>query len=681
MKKTLLTLSLSLFLVVLFAFAVSAASVTVADDGATDIELGACVIEDLGRDIPSATRGFTYVLDTDTMTAKITKWASYADTTIGKVFALPSTVTYEGNTYTVTSFNDIIGYTDNGAGKTNNGNYLLTHVYIPDTVVSIPASAFQSCAALEYVYIGSGLETWGANAFNFAGATAGGYYVDVEVENVNEETGEVTVTTVKKRIEETGANMGDIKEFILKSKKVTTMSSYVFHHTEFATDALIEVDITQFTVFESMCISLNMYALTDDHWFRGTGIRFDVFDIRQATSIANDAFFYAYGGKTMLLNADQTKYFNANSIRGNGANYLNEDTGNDAYFVIYGGKTPETAQTLTGPFWTTNLHYWYGSTVFMNFIIDGYVEAYDGIDGAENQNGYGIDQVNYFFTSVDAMNYFFASIENTTSAATTYARYAKNSKGYFNVCDEGCLTATGYNVKLDSETGKYYLEMHVDKNGVAVPVATNKTYYAVVGDNCTASTICLMCNKELVAGIKHTLDTVAVFENYMAQGKVLSTCINDGCEYSVVTQALDAIFVYYGYSCTEEAIGGGYSMSQFYGINKEAMGAYTAYTGKSFVYGLVASGVANPLEYKDGELNVATKAFVKEGETFAHDFFGIKINGMTEENLDKAIVFCAYVVDGDDVYYLDNDVTVSEIGGISYDNVLASLNGGCKEEE
>ena len=486
MKKLLLTLVIALFAVITLAFAVSAEEITVVD-GTDDITLGDCVIEGLGKEIPEASKGLTFILNTETQTAKVTKWANYADTTLGATLVIPSTVAYNGTTYTVTSFDRLVYGTNNGKGQTNQGNFILISVYVPDTVVSIPASAFDNCKALEYVYIGSGLETWGEKAFYFAGTTVGSYFVD-------DGTGTMVV------IEKTGVNMGDIKEFVLKSKKVTTLPKYIFHHTEFAKDAYIEMDITQFTTFESMCISLNQYALTDNHYFKGTGLRFDVFDLRNATSIANDAFSQAYGGNTMIVYAEQLKYFNADKIRGGGANYYNPETGNDATFIIYGGETAQTAKTLGGPLWTSNLHYWYGSTVFMNFYIKGYVNAYDGVEGIQNPNGYGIDQLDYFFESQDALDYYINSVKTTSKASDTFTRYAKNNKGFFNVC-QGNGTTKAYNLKYTDGV------VSIEEVTSASYIKTPPTYSVIVEGKCTESTLCLVCDTELEKGLDHDLKT------------------------------------------------------------------------------------------------------------------------------------------------------------------------------
>ena len=194
--------------------------------------------------------------------------------------------------------------------------------------------------------------------------------------------------------------------------------------------------------------------------------------------------------------------------------------------------------------------------------------------------------------------------------------------------------------------------------------------------NCETAVVCSRCEAyEYKAALVHVSGEKLVYADFMKAGKLISGCTNDGCTVGTSVD-VEAIFTYYGYSCTEEAIGGSYSMSQFYSVNTAALDAYKAFTGNSFEYGLVASGSANPLSYVEGKLEIADKSFTKGSETFAHDFFGIKINGMSSENLDKAIVFCAYVIDGDKVFYLDAGATASAVNGINYNDVLASLKEG-----
>ncbi|MBO4983801.1 MAG: leucine-rich repeat protein [Clostridia bacterium] len=639
MKKSLLIFILAIVAVAIFAFTASAEEITVVDDG-TNITLGECVIEGLGREIPSASSGFTFVLDTETKTAKITKWANYADKSYGVKLVIPSYVTYNGEDYKVTTFSRLAYGTDNGTGATNQGNFILTHVYIPDTVVSMPNSAFDNCKALEYVYIGNGLETWGEKAFHFAGTTVGSYYVD-------DGTGNKVV------LEKTGANMGDIKEFILKSKKVTELPKQIFLHTEFDKNAIIEMDITQFKVFGEYCIALNQYALTDDHYFNGIGLFFDVFDIRNAQSIHDNAFYYAHGGKVMIINADQAKYFNINSIRGIGSSYYNKDTANDGLLIICGGETKEKAVTLTGPLWTANPYYWYGSTVFMNVVFKGYVKAYDGVDGLENQNGYGIDQVDYFFDSSDAMNFYFNSISSTTEGAKTLERYAKNGRGYFNVCN-GNGTATAYNIKKNADTGAYYIEMWKDNQ-------VTPTYTTIVDGKCTPSTLCRICDCELVKGIEHSLVSKIVYENgYLKAGANKTYCTNDGCNHSVST-TVGALFTSLGYSTTAL---GNKGIVQGFMINKVAYDAYIE-QNPSFAFGVVASSQEKPLD-ENGSAKDESKTIVVDMSKSSNQAFEIKIIGIGD-NTGVGLICCGYVIDEDGLHYLNDGETTDNPTLKSYD--------------
>ena len=654
MKKILFTLALTIMMLLTMALMVSAEEITVVD-GTDEITLGACVIEDLGREIPEPSSGFTYVLNTETMTAKITKWENYADPVLGAKFVIPTTVTYAGSTYTVTSFNDIIGYTDNGKGETNK-NYILTHVYIPDTLITIPSSAFQNCAALEYVYIGGGLEVWGSDAFNFAGTTVGGYFVD-------------NGTGTKVSIETTGENMGDIKEFILKSKKVTELPSGIFHHTEFDKEAYIEMDITQFTTFGSHCISLNQHALTDNHHFKGTGLRFDVFDIRNATSIADDAFYYAYGGKTMILYAEQTKYFNADSLRSQGAGYYNEETENDGTFIIIGGETPETARTLGGPLWTANAYYWYGSTIFMNFIIKGYVKAYDGVDGLLNQNGYGIDQVDYFFDSEDAFKFYYDSIASTTSAEETYTRYAKNNKGYFTYCDNTGVNghnAVEYKLTYDSTTKTPALVLYKESRETQTSVLGERLPTCILdggiqyGCDVCGEAVSVESNGQEKLG--HNFDVNAGAElvgifygSYMEQGEKEIGCSR--CS-AINNEELSPIFASSGFSIKIE--NGKVSVTNGFTVDNVALIEYENYLKAKGQEIEILLFIANAnTEYfgsatdfvVDGELQTE-KGFhvVIEGREFSN--IKVSIENFTSSLKDFALVYAIYVDNGEEVKYI-----------------------------
>ena len=167
-------------------------------------------------------------------------------------------------------------------------------------------------------------------------------------------------------------------------------------------------------------------------------------------------------------------------------------------------------------------------------------------------------------------------------------------------------------------------------------------------------------------------NTTAQFNGFFESITFADVCTREGCGNAVVDESktIDAVFTYVGYSYTEAPIGGSYSMSQFFRVNDDAMEAYKAYTGKGFEFGIVAASVENPFAQENYDELVAAGNIITESARIAHDYFGVRISGIPEGYTDKAVVFCAYVKDGDTVYYLDNEQTVTEITGKSYNQVI-----------
>ena len=164
---------------------------------------------------------------------------------------------------------------------------------------------------------------------------------------------------------------------------------------------------------------------------------------------------------------------------------------------------------------------------------------------------------------------------------------------------------------------------------------------------------------------------VMTLNSYFEQITFGDKCTRDGCGESVVISTINPIFVYLGHSCTEVAINGAYSMSQFFKVDDDALAQYTAKTGNTFEYGLVASVVNNPLAAENEGLIAENKTIIAKSTSFAHDYFCIGINGITTDvQKEKAITFCAYVVDNGTVYYLDGGKTLSTASQASYNDVL-----------
>ena len=168
-------------------------------------------------------------------------------------------------------------------------------------------------------------------------------------------------------------------------------------------------------------------------------------------------------------------------------------------------------------------------------------------------------------------------------------------------------------------------------------------------------------------GHNHTVDVGIYYENYMAEGYYSFKC--ERCEDLINGEAVEALFTDYGYSVTIAPIGGVYSMSQSYGINRYALETYIAQLDGSFEYGLVVSVSDNPMAKENEGLIADGKTFIAPHKFIAHDYFSVVVTGFSEVNLDKALTFCAYVLDGERVSYLDGGETVGKVTEKSYNDV------------
>ena len=150
--------------------------------------------------------------------------------------------------------------------------------------------------------------------------------------------------------------------------------------------------------------------------------------------------------------------------------------------------------------------------------------------------------------------------------------------------------------------------------------------------------------------------------DYFNNIEFCDACLKCGSADSIV-DTVAPLFTWKGYSVS--TFGEAHSMTQGYGINWEAIEAYKKYV-PSFEFGLIAAGNASGKEFApklEGDLCIPQNKI-------AHDYFDIKINGITEEYVNSVIVFCAYVKAGDTVYYLDNNTTAKAVTGISYSEII-----------
>lgn len=164
------------------------------------------------------------------------------------------------------------------------------------------------------------------------------------------------------------------------------------------------------------------------------------------------------------------------------------------------------------------------------------------------------------------------------------------------------------------------------------------------------------------------------FTSYFEPATIGDRCTRSGCGNMVVARTIDAIFTDLGYSCTEFAINGVYSVSQFYEIDKGAYTAYIAETGLPFEYGVVVSVSSDPLNPENSDLIDEKKTLITSENFFKYDYISINVSGFTESTFGNAFTFCMFVKDGEKISYLDDGKTVDTVVQKSYNDILAMTN-------
>lgn len=160
---------------------------------------------------------------------------------------------------------------------------------------------------------------------------------------------------------------------------------------------------------------------------------------------------------------------------------------------------------------------------------------------------------------------------------------------------------------------------------------------------------------------KNTPNVKSYFEK-ITVGDMCKRCLS-----GIVSEEIDPLFVCKGY--TVSTFGDTYSMAQGFSVNNEAIELYKKYV-PDFEFGLIVAGNKDKGEFApslSGDLCIPQNKL-------AHDYFDIKITGITSEHVDKIIVFCAYAKANGNVYYLDNYTMGTKVIGTSYNAIAKPQN-------
>ena len=635
---------------------------------------------------------FEYSLDSSTMEAAFGDNRSYT----GNVVYIPSTVEYEGKIYTVTSL---------GKNALYNNDNVVT-LYIPNTVTKLTENTFACCDGLTSVYVDTdkltyigkcGMSYNDSDRDSKLGSNIISYYPTSEYGKENPQR----ITDMKLENLTTlgaGALQGLNVNSLVLGGKLTTISKQLLRGSKF-TSFTIKGEVTSIGEWlapgcpnlQTVVIESRSLQTLGGSLFSGcTTITSITIDLSKVTAVGGNAFRFSGSrekpapGATQWYNPDGKAIVDISSL---------ESVGKEAF----AGSNIGSARII----WPTGIKVAnFGSDVdssaFRNAGITGlvYIDAADGyellIDTWCFRNnaietvvfGPNVTKVGAAFGGISSLKtvVFLADSVDVTSSSlfsgcSNVNFYFKSltTNTSFSQANEIVITSGSYN-----DYGICGFVANVD--GTIIGTASHTTSDAINNSYCpvgkVTETTCMYCDYaaysvdgEAVEKKEHSYALVGsiIYSDYFQKGFKTTKCeCGDQRASDVATE--EAIFVSYGYSVTEEAINGKHSMTQAYGINKEAFDAYVA-LGHKLEYGLVVSTVTNPLDESQNSLIAEKKTYITEQNFIAHNIFEIGVVGIGEAQTNVALTFCAFIIDNGEVFYLDGGETLTEAVQKSHDDL------------
>lgn len=154
----------------------------------------------------------------------------------------------------------------------------------------------------------------------------------------------------------------------------------------------------------------------------------------------------------------------------------------------------------------------------------------------------------------------------------------------------------------------------------------------------------------------------AVCEDYFSEIIIGDTCKE--CGAVDVKETIGPIFTWKGYSVS--TFGETKGVAQGYYIDYQAMDAYLEYA-PDLEYGFVAAinNTASAIAPRAGDAGVVSDALSSREANYLE----IKISGISSDMTELLIVFCVYVIDKGNMYYLSDNATSSTVMGNSYNSL------------
>lgn len=637
--------------------------------------------------------GVHYNLDSKNQVARVNTDNRTATTEIA---VIPSTIEYEGVTYKVTEILSDAFY----------GNKSVKEIRIlSEYITAIPSSMIANTngGALEKIYIDfSKITSIGSAAFNPSSQTNGNspvansfYYYDAKafVENgtdvIINEPDFSNVTSIGTAAFQ-GANFkkltvpaavylnnqifrkSTIEELVIEGEDRTTIEYYVFQECK---------QLKKITIK-----SRNLKTISNDVFSCSTAVEEIYIDLSKCESVKGSAFQFAPGydsgnKTTQWFNLEGEKIVDLSSMK----NFYNKSfcSSNIGSAKIIWPNAIETLEDqafrkcniVNQPMLISAAE---GKTLSLSYY------AFDGNNPSIFICNEGVTTLKNCFDNCKVV----LLAPSVTITGDGNFR-GENGVVYYKSFAEGSKTPSCASVQMTDATvynyglcGVVANVTTVDNGNVTVGTVSHTTESVIDNTLCPIGkvlvTSCKYCDYTAysIDGVatdkkEHNFDlsngaTIGgiAYENYFEMGFETIVCAE--CEATKNNDAAtaQALFVWKGYSVS--TFGETLSMTQGFVINGMALEAFKN-ASPDFEFGLIAAG------NKTNEAispDLSGDLCIQQGK-IAHDYFDIKITGITQEHMDSRIIFCAYVKVGDKVYYLDNNATSEAVTGFSYNEVLA----------
>ena len=157
-------------------------------------------------------------------------------------------------------------------------------------------------------------------------------------------------------------------------------------------------------------------------------------------------------------------------------------------------------------------------------------------------------------------------------------------------------------------------------------------------------------------------------DKYLGEMVAVNTCADCGTE--LAKETISPMFETLGYSYNTVTLDG---ITQHYAVNLESLARYEALTGKTVLFGVVASSedsLVNGHPIDNSGKPVSDRVIAANFKNTEYEVFDIKVTGIPEKYRDSAKMICsAYVIVDGAISYIDNGKTKDTPSANTFDEV------------